>query len=104
VVGMPFCLIERLQGRIFAECVLFGMQSSERHTTYPAMAGTMGGMHKLDWAEIVLFDYGRHGSYFTRQIACWTQQWEMSKTQDNPDIELLIVWLRGIFRTTVRRR
>lgn len=94
VVGTPFYLMERLQGRIFAECALPGMQPSERHAIYLAMADTMARLHKVDWAAIGLSDYGRHGSYFTRQIARWTKQWEMSKTHDNPDIELLIVWLR----------
>ena len=41
VVGTPFYLMERLQGRVFAECALPGMEPSERHAIYLAMADTM---------------------------------------------------------------
>ncbi|MEB0012353.1 phosphotransferase family protein [Glaciimonas sp. Gout2] len=94
VVGTPFYIMERLQGRIFPDYALPGMVPSERHAIYMAMAEAMARLHKVDWAAIGLTDYGRQGSYFTRQIARWTKQWQMSKTRENADVEQLIVWLQ----------
>ena len=93
VVGTPFYVMERLQGRIFSAYAAPELDSSERRAIYLAMAETMARLHKVDWAAIGLADYGRPGSYFTRQIARWTQQWNMSRTRENADLERLIAWL-----------
>ena len=95
LIGTPFYLMERLHGRVFANCELPGMDPAERRAIYLAMAETMACLHKVDWAAIGLADYGRHGGYFTRQIARWSKQWEMSKTSGNADIERLIPWLHA---------
>ena len=95
VVGTPFYIMERLPGRVFAQYALPGMERSERRAMYLAMAETMACLHKVDWAAIGLADYGRAGSYFTRQMARWSKQWQTSRTRDNPDVDRLIVWLQA---------
>jgi aminoglycoside phosphotransferase (APT) family kinase protein len=94
IVGTPFYMMDRLQGRVFPQYALPGMQAPERHAIYLAMADTMARLHKVDWVSIGLGDYGRQGSYFTRQIARWTRQWQMSKTAENADMERLVDWLQ----------
>ncbi len=95
VVGTPFYMMERLAGRVFPHYALPGMEAAERHAIYLAMGETMARLHKVDWAAIGLADFGRTGSYFTRQMARWTKQWQMSRTADNTDVERLIVWLQA---------
>lgn len=95
LLGTPFYLMERLQGRVFPSCELPGMAPAERKAIYLAMAETMARLHKVDWAGIGLSDYGRHGGYFSRQIARWSQQWESTKTADSADIDRLVPWLRA---------
>ncbi len=93
LIGTPFYLMERLQGRVFSNCELPGMAPAERRAIYLAMAETMARLHKVDWAAIGLTDYGRQGGYFSRQIARWGKQWDMSRTTANADIDRLIPWL-----------
>ncbi len=93
VVGTPFYMMDRLHGRIFPQYASPGMESAERRQIYLAMAQTMARLHKVDWAAIGLADYGRAGSYFTRQIARWSKQWQISRTRESADVERLIVWL-----------
>jgi aminoglycoside phosphotransferase (APT) family kinase protein len=93
VVGTPFYMMERLPGRVFPNYALPGMEPSERRAIYLAMAETMARLHKVDWAAIGLSDYGRAGSYFSRQLARWTKQWQMSRTRENADIDRLMAWL-----------
>ena len=93
VVGTPFYMMERLPGRVFPNYALPGMQPAERRAIYLAMAETMARLHKVDWTAIGLSDYGRAGSYFSRQLARWTKQWQMSRTRDNADIDRLMAWL-----------
>lgn len=58
-----------------------------------AMAGTMARLHKVDWAAAGLGDFGKPGNFFSRQIARWTRQWDMSGTAVNGDIDRLIARL-----------
>ena len=95
VVGTPFYMMEQLAGRVFPHYALPGMEPTERRAIYLAMAETMARLHQVDWAAIGLADFGRSGSYFTRQMARWTKQWQMSRTTDNADVERLIVWLQA---------
>lgn len=94
LLGTPFYLMERLQGRVFPNSELPGMKPGERKAIYLAMAETMARLHKVDWARIGLSDYGRQGGYFSRQIARWSKQWEMSKSAESEDIDRLMPWLR----------
>lgn len=93
VVGTPFFLMDRVPGRIFPRCDLPGMPAEERHGIYLAMAQAMATLHQVDWQRAGLGDYGRHGGYFSRQIARWSSQWEKSRTRENTDIEALRAWL-----------
>ena len=95
LLGTPFYLMERLQGRVFPNCELPGMEPAERRAIYLAMAETMARLHQVDWALVGLSDYGRQGGYFSRQIARWSKQWEMSKSAESKDIDRLIPWLRS---------
>ena len=75
IVGTPFYLAERLEGRVFSDCSLPGMSPAERRAIYLSMADAMARLHKVDWEAIGLSDYGRPGNYFQRQIARWSKQW-----------------------------
>ncbi len=93
VIGTPFYVMERLKGRIFAECALPGMAPPERRAIYFAMAETMARLHEVDWAAAGLADYGRPGNYFARQLGRWTKQWRTFRVGDNPDVDRLVAWL-----------
>jgi aminoglycoside phosphotransferase (APT) family kinase protein len=93
IIGTTFYLMERLEGRIFADYALPDVPVAERRAMYFSMAETLAHLHRVDWAAQGLADYGKPGNYFSRQIGRWTRQWTMSKTADNADIERLIKWL-----------
>jgi aminoglycoside phosphotransferase (APT) family kinase protein len=93
VVGTPFYVMERIEGRVFADCSLPGVESAERCAMYLAMADTLARLHRVDWKDTGLADYGRQDNYFARQISRWTQQWSLSKVHENDDIDRLISWL-----------
>ncbi|HEU0203764.1 MAG TPA: phosphotransferase family protein [Burkholderiaceae bacterium] len=93
VLGTPFYLMERLDGRVFDRAALPGLAPAERRALYLAMADTMATLHSLNWKALGLSDFGRPGNFFERQIARWSRQWAMSKTKENPDIDRLLAWL-----------
>ncbi len=93
VIGTPFYLMDRVEGRVFADNALPGMAPAERRAIYLAMAEVMARLHRVDWRAAGLGDFGRPGQFFQRQLRRWTQQWALSKTRENPAIDQLIGWL-----------
>lgn len=93
VIGTPFYLMDRVEGRVFGDNALPGMAPAERRAVYLAMAETMARLHQVDWRAAGLGDFGKPGQFFPRQLRRWTQQWALSKTRENPAIDELIAWL-----------
>lgn len=93
VVGTPFYLMEKLDGRVFAGHALPGLAPAERGAMYRSMAETLAKLHRVDPAAAGLADYGKPGNYFARQVARWSRQWEASRTRENPALDRLIAWL-----------
>jgi aminoglycoside phosphotransferase (APT) family kinase protein len=93
VLGTPFYLMERLDGRVFGEYALPGVAPGERRLMYASFAETLARLHNIDPGAVGLADYGKAGNYFQRQIARWTRQWQLSRTRPNADIERLVYWL-----------
>jgi aminoglycoside phosphotransferase (APT) family kinase protein len=93
VLGTPFYVMERLDGRVFHDCALPGVSPAERTAMYASMADTLAALHAVDPAAVGLSDFGRAGGYFARQIVRWTRQWQASRTREDADIERLIGWL-----------
>ena len=93
VVGTPFYVMERLRGRVFWMPTLPEVPREARRAIYFGMADALARLHRVDYRAVGLGDYGKPGSYFARQIARWTRQWEGSRTRDNPAIDRLAEWL-----------
>jgi aminoglycoside phosphotransferase (APT) family kinase protein len=94
VVGTPFYLMERLDGRVFFDYATPLLLPEERAACYDSMCRTMADIHQFDWRAAGLADFGRTGNYFERQLKRWSEQWDQFKTPDNPFIDRLIAWLR----------
>jgi len=93
LLGTPFYLMERVEGRVFSDCALPGVDPTERRALYEAMAETMARMHAVDPPAVGLGDYGRPGSYFERQVARWTRQLEGFAGEPIRELERVAVWL-----------
>jgi len=93
VIGTPFYVMERLRGRIFASPQLDNIREEDRGANYGAMAETLARLHLVDYRKIGLSDFGRPEGYFKRHIARLSQQWEKSKTRENPALDRLLGWL-----------
>jgi aminoglycoside phosphotransferase (APT) family kinase protein len=93
VIGTPFYMMDKLEGRVMPDYGLSNVPASQRSAYLLAMAEVTAKLHAVDWAALDLEDYGRPGNFFQRQVARWTRQWQSSKQADNPDVERLIAWL-----------
>lgn len=95
VLGTPFYLMERIEGRLFTDTALTDLPLAERRSIWMAAADALAALHRLRPEAVGLGDYGRPGNYFERQLARWGQQYHASPSGAVPEIEALEDWLRG---------
>lgn len=93
ILGTPFYLMERVEGRVFSDCSLSNIPSSDRRDVYLGMADAMAKLHAVRPEDVGLEHYGRPGNYFVRQIARWTKQWKESPADPIPSLDQVADWL-----------
>jgi aminoglycoside phosphotransferase (APT) family kinase protein len=93
LLGTPFYLMERVEGRVFSDCALPSLPAEERRGIYFAMADALAKLHAQRPDEIGLGDFGKPGNYFDRQIARWGRQWRESPSQRIEALDRLADWL-----------
>jgi aminoglycoside phosphotransferase (APT) family kinase protein len=94
VLGTPFYLMERVDGRVFPDGALADAAPEERKALWMGLAEAMAAMHTVRPDEVGLEDFGRPGNYFERQIGRWSRQWEQSASDPIPDLDALAQWLK----------
>ena len=90
VIGTTFYVMDYLQGRIFRDARLPGLEASERAAIYDELNAVLARLHGVDYAAIGLADYGRPGNYFARQIDRWIKQYRGAETSRIEAMEILI--------------
>lgn len=93
VLGTPFYLMERVEGRVFPDGGLADADPSERPGLWMGLADAMAKMHSVVPDEVGLGDYGKPGNYFERQLGRWSRQWEESPHEPVPELDQLRDWL-----------
>lgn len=93
VIGAMFYVMEFVQGRVFWDPALPGIEPGPRAAIYDAMNATLAAIHSVDLAAAGLMDYGRPGGYFARQFATWSRQYRATETEKLPEMERIMAWL-----------
>lgn len=94
IVGTPFYVMERMQGRVFKDTSLPGCTPEERREMYRSVAETLARLHTVDHEAIGLGDFGRPGDWYQRQYRRWSRNFAETKTQDIPVMDQLGEWLQ----------
>jgi aminoglycoside phosphotransferase (APT) family kinase protein len=102
IVGTPFYLMERVEGRVFSAADIAGVDAASRAAMYRSATEVLARLHTMDWARCGLADFGKPGNYFQRQINRWSRQWQSSKTKEIPEIDRLAAWLPNHIPTDER--
>ena len=93
IIGTPFYVMDYLQGRVFADAGLPGINPNERAAISDEMIRILAALHLLDYKALGLADFGKPGNYFARQIGRWTKQYVAAATHDIPSMNRLMDWL-----------
>jgi aminoglycoside phosphotransferase (APT) family kinase protein len=93
VIGTAFFIMDFVDGRIFWDSSLPGVQAPERRALFMELVDVMAQLHNADYRQAGLEDFGKPGNYFARQIDRWGKQYVAAKTADIPAMDKLIAWL-----------
>lgn len=93
VIGTPFYAMEFVEGRIFWDPALPGLEAATRRAMYDDMNRVVAALHGVDFTALGLADYGRPGNFFERQIRRWSSQYQASATESMRAMDRLIEWL-----------
>lgn len=93
VIGRAFYIMEHVEGRVARNLMLPDMVPAERAAAYDAMNAALAALHNVDFRAVGLEGYGREGGYMARQVRRWGGQYEMSRTDEIPEMDNLAAWL-----------
>ncbi len=93
VIGRAFYIMEHVEGRVMRHLELPDLPPAERAAIYDAMNAALAALHRVDYRAVGLEGYGRVGGYMARQVRRWAGQYEMSKTDEVPEMDSLAAWL-----------
>jgi aminoglycoside phosphotransferase (APT) family kinase protein len=93
VIGQVFYVMNYVAGRVFSDITLPDSTPAERATAYLSSASVLAHLHAVDYRAAGLESFGKPDSYVTRQVARWSKQYELSKTEDCKAMDELIAWL-----------
>jgi aminoglycoside phosphotransferase (APT) family kinase protein len=93
VIGSAFYVMELVEGRIFDQPALPGLDADARGAVIDEMNRVLATIHAVDIDAAGLSDFGPPGHYCQRQTDRWTRQYHATQTEDLPDMAALIAWL-----------
>ncbi|MBT3226502.1 MAG: phosphotransferase family protein [Deltaproteobacteria bacterium] len=91
VIGSWFYIMDCVEGRIF--WTLDNTPVEQRPEIFDAMNDAMAKLHSVDYKAVGLADYGKQGSYFSRQISRWSKQYQASVDEPCIVMDELIAYL-----------
>jgi len=93
VIGTWFYIMEYLDGRVIWDSTGGEYSPQERGELWDAANDAVAKLHCVDYNAVGLSDFGKHGDYIARQLKRWTEQYEYTRTEENPYMDNLIEYL-----------
>jgi aminoglycoside phosphotransferase (APT) family kinase protein len=93
VIGTAFYIMEFMPGRVLADPRMPGVAPGDRAKIFDSMNDVLARIHNVDYRAVGLGDFGREGQYIPRQIARWSSQYDLARTEHIEAMELLKQWL-----------
>ncbi len=94
IIGTWFYVMEAVDGRVFWDSTFPEVERDARPRYFDAMNDTLARLHSVDYVAAGLGDFGKPGSYFTRQINRWSKQYRDDEAAGRiPALDRLIDWL-----------
>jgi aminoglycoside phosphotransferase (APT) family kinase protein len=94
ILGVPFYVMEYLEGTVITHAVPESLAGPEHHTRIgEELIDALVEMHATDWEAAGLGNFAKHTGYLERQVKRFTGLWEFSKTRELPVVQEVAEWL-----------
>ena len=104
VIGAKFVVLERRRGVIVRTEVIdcFKQFENIEERLTDAMIKAMADLHLVDYAAADLADLGRPEGFVERQLTGWAKRWELSKSEENENMDAVLKILHSSIPTSQR--
>ena len=90
VVGAPFYVMDRVDGRVVRSTAELGaFDPADALAVSHGLIDTLARLHGTDYEAVGLGDFGKPDGFLARNVARWGKQWEANKTRELPQIDEL---------------
>jgi aminoglycoside phosphotransferase (APT) family kinase protein len=94
VIGVPFYVMDYLDGHVVTTALPPGLETEEgRRMLGLDLVNALVEIHEADVDAPGIAEFIRPGSYLERQVRRFTQLWEINQTRDLADVEVVGKWL-----------
>lgn len=95
IIGAPFVVMERREGVVVRKEIPIEFKSIPdiEQSLTKALIDAISDLHNVDYVDANLQDLGKSEGYLDRQVAGWTKRWNLSKTEEVPEMEKVLKWL-----------
>ena len=93
LLGVPFYVMDYLDGRVITDDLPPGLDEPGRRRLGEDLVDTLVEIHSADVREPGLAAFVRPGSYLERQVRRFSQLWEVNATRDLPAVGEVGRWL-----------
>jgi len=96
IIGSPFYIMQRLKGIILRKNIPRGLHlpAEKAAALCENWVDVLVALHGLDYRKAGLEDFGKPDGYVRRQVAGWSGRYRDARTDDAPDFEEVMRWLR----------
>ena len=93
VIGTAFYVMSHVDGRIFTDPRLPGLDADSRRALYRSTVAGLAAIHAVDVEAAGLAGLGPPDGYLERQVRRWSRQYEASRTDHVEAMDALAGWL-----------
>jgi aminoglycoside phosphotransferase (APT) family kinase protein len=95
VIGVPFYLMEKVEGVVVRDRLPEGLDDSGRRRIGEELIDALAELHAVDWQALGLEGWGRPAGYLDRQLRRWSGQLALASqhTRPLPELEKAAAWL-----------
>jgi aminoglycoside phosphotransferase (APT) family kinase protein len=90
LIGSPFYVMERVDGRILrTKDEMAVLNPAEARACSEQLVDVLAALHTVDATGVGLADFGRPDGFLARNVARWGKQWQANKTRELPALDEL---------------
>ena len=94
VLGVPFYVMDFLEGHVVTDTLPAGLETEQAQRRLGLdLVDALVEIHAADVSAPGIAEFVRPGSYLERQVRRFSQLWEINQTRDLPDVEAVREWL-----------